>query len=197
MRRLTTFFIVFHLLLVAPASAEDAPRVFVDSPGQVLRTAPMGASIARLEKNTEVTVEGEDGDWIKVSITGWIRRAAVAARREAPAQSTALRQVEITEFQISREERTANSPERKALLVLTVKNSGRSDVRSWKGILVVQDSPTDVLFTTRVSHPDANLKPGETGEVKFYWNEGESQYRKLLDTPKENILLRLLQVEID
>lgn len=186
-----TLILLTAVLLPLSAAAE---QLYVQSANQKLLTAPHGASLATLSANTPAVMVEDKGDWVKVSIEGWVRRNTLTSRAAQVAAPSSGQPIELASYTVERKEEKG---QKKVDLTLKVKNNTSSTVSSWRAIMTVQDRSTNqVLFSISVSHDDANIAPGKTGEVTYYFDWSEQQYDILLNNYPNNLKISLFRVEV-
>jgi len=187
---------VLLVAFFATSVAAQSKNAIVDQDDQVLRKSPNGEVATSLKRGTPVRIIETKDDWTRVSVEGWIRGASLRAADEklTGATSGISVPVEVVGFSIEKTAATGTKVSQ-AQLILKVRNNLSVPLAAWKAILVVQKHPSDILFSSAVSD-DRPFAAGSTADVKYYWEDGEEQYTKLTTTPKEQIKVNLLKVEV-
>lgn len=178
-----------------PQLDSTPPTNLVSTRVEPIRTTPGGYRIATIEPNVPLKVLDDKGSWIKVTFEGWIPRDSVGeSKGGAKFQPPAL--IEIVDFNLVSKGTTDAGGGATITLNIKVKNNAKIDVGSWKGILIVKNKAGQILYSTGITHSDANIAPGKEGETGFYWEEGEKAYEILTGQSKENLDIALYKVTI-
>jgi parvulin-like peptidyl-prolyl isomerase len=75
------FYRIFFMLVIAGQSGAQglATKMYISVPEENLRIAPNGKKTGSLVQGTETTVLVEQGQWLKVQVTGWIWKGSLSA----------------------------------------------------------------------------------------------------------------------
>ena len=86
---LIILYIIISNFNIDSSYAQDTPqRMYVDVETENLRIAPQGNIIGTLKSGTEAFVVEEQGNWLRIQITGWIWKDSMTRFR--PRDTTGL-----------------------------------------------------------------------------------------------------------
>jgi hypothetical protein len=179
--------------------------IYINVESENLRAAPEGQKLGTLAHGTRLMVLETDGDWVKVSVEGWIWRASTTSDRVSSAKVTTARSgpdLELVSFQTKRlpvdYEASRFSPE--AVLELSVRNNTSQRIKAWKALLTVKNAFGDVLFRVRLTDGTANIESGQSKKASFGWEDNQfidgEPYDKLVAYSKENLRLELTEIQL-
>lgn len=200
MRKVATAFIgaAFSVsMLVTPGDAA-AQVQFIRNSVQPLTKGPGGSKKGELYLNTGVIVTEERGDWVKVTVHGWVRKDSLKSRPEAGTSS--LRTVnepslEVLDYSVREVKEGLSEP--RLYLSLQLKNASAEPVRRWKGLLVAQSPEGTVLFRQAVSDENTQIPAEGEASVNFYWVASEEPYTILRGATPDTLKLQLFKVDVN
>ena len=200
MKLLLPTFLLVSLMPFCALAENSEPKHYLDSPHQVLRVAPGGRDMASLRQGIPVKMLETKGDWAKVAVEGWVRKTTLglrtARKKAGTATTTTKKPISLAKYKIQHLTKKETGKDTQVVLDLTVKNNGPRKINAWNGILIVQSLENNsVLFNTAVRHDSANIEPGKTGTVSFFWWPGEKPYDVLTAVSPENVRLLLHKVK--
>ena len=200
------------LLLLVPVQvgigiAQDKQEelLYVKVKSENLRAAPKGQKLGTLAQGTQLTVLESKGNWVRVSVEGWIWQPSTTNTLASIATAAATRKgpdLELVDFETKRlpVNYDASRYSAEAVLTLMVKNNTSQRIKAWKGLLIVKNAFGDVLFRVRLTDGTANIAPGQIAEASYSWEDNQfiddEVYDKLVAYSKENLRLDLTEVQL-
>ena len=135
--------ILFLVLVHWSFAQEPAEQSYIAATQQTLASEPGGAQRAFLNLNTPVTILEKRGDWVRVSIEGWVREKALASNKALPEESTANLDdpLSVVDYWLT-EQRGGKVIH--ACLNVKVRNNTADVISSWEGTLLGKD-PQDAV----------------------------------------------------
>ena len=170
-------------------------ELFIATSEQMVWSKPYdGRVVARPERGVVVELVEDKGDWLQVSIKGWLP-SSVLSKTTTTAEK-ALSFISVDGKKVTFIKKSETVPRSRAELELSVKNSSQRTIKSWEAILIGRNSSGKVLIRTKASNPDANTPPGGSGKITYYFDRGDRIYRTLFDYSLESISFELFKPDI-
>lgn len=207
MRYILIVFLLFVTSAQVGAGIADQKQntVYVKVASENLRDAPEGRELGTLAQETRMTVLETKGNWVRVSVEGWIWKASTTddvasiAKADTAHKAPAL---ELIDFDTKRlpvnYDVSMYSPE--AVLTLKVRNNTQKRIKAWKAVVIIKNAFGDVLFRARLTDGTANIGPGETEQASFSWEDNQfiedEPYDKLVAYSEENLRVELTEVQL-
>ncbi len=180
----------------AHAEGDDPSTLIVNENGEAVRSSPGGSLIGTINKKVRVKKVEQRGDFIRVSIDGWIREGGLSSEEtvsKAPVEQSVLAVVSYEIRRLTKNE-TGDAP--RVLVKLRVKNQGGTVIPKWSAFLVAQNGQGRELLRSVVSGGEKGLQPQEVQEYNFYWKSGEKEYDALVSESPESIKILLTGVSL-
>jgi hypothetical protein len=202
MAKSVIFFSLFLLLtILSSAFAQDdtGSYYYVDKPALPLCVDPGGSKRGELAVGAPVKVLEHKGDWVRVSVEGWVRetllsKAAMSKDSVQVAAEKGDSPLVVAKYNAKPVENEGG--EKRIALTLMLKNTTSATVSSWSGILVaIKDGK--VLVREPLSQDRTSIAPGATGEASFYWDVSEKPYSVLKDSPADSLDFQLLKTKVN
>lgn len=187
------------------AQEQNGELLYVKVESENLRAAPDGEKLGTLAQGTQLTVVETKGNWVRVSVEGWIWLASTTDDLASIAEAAVTREgpdLELVDFETKRlpVNYDASRYSAEAVLTLMVKNNTSQRIKAWKGLLIVKNAFGDVLFRVRLTDGTANIAPGQIAEASYSWEDNQfiddEVYDKLVAYSKENLRLDLTEVQL-
>ncbi len=183
---------------ISQAHAQDSGEIhYVTRPRLPLCVEPGGSPRAELNIGTPVKTFERRGDWVRVSVDGWVR-SSLLSKQVMTKDAIVVSAEEAIHLLGIVDQRVVLAEEegvRKVVLKLTLKNLSAGSISSWSGILAVLKG-SQVLFHAPLSQDKASIPAGETGEAAFHWDETEAPYAALKANASGGLDFRLLRVKV-
>jgi len=187
------------------AQAKKGAFIYVKVESENLRDTPKGQKLGTLAQGTQLMVLETKGNWVRVSVEGWIWQLSTTSDLDTNRQGRTTRKgpnLELVDFETKRlpvdYDASRYSPQ--AMLTLMVKNNTSKRIKAWKGLLIVKNAFGDILFRTRLTDGTANIHPGQIAKASYSWEDNQfvddEPYDKLVVYSKENLRLELTEAQL-
>ena len=197
--------LVAVFIALPSAYAEEASEtLYVKPEKENLRKAPNGSKIGEIDQGVKLRILDKKGDWIKVSVEGWIWKKSTTSKLDQvkKLKSASGKKLELVNFDVKglpvNTDVSRYSAE--AVLTLYVKNNTTKRIKAWKALVVIKNAFGDVLFRTRLTDGTANIAIGETEKASFSWEDNQfivdEPYDKILSYSKENLKIELKDIKL-
>ena len=152
-----------------------------------------------------MTVVEKKGNWIKVSVEGWIWQASTTDDLASIAKAATDRNgpsLELVDFETKHLPVDVNVSRFSAEVVLTLKvrNNTQERIKAWKAVIIIKNAFGDLLFRVQLTDGTANIAPGQTRGASFSWEDNQfidgEPYDKLVAYSKENMRVQLTEVQL-
>lgn len=196
LRGLLVTLLVFAVI-PSMATAEESVKVKTD--GAAIYTKPGGPRIADMAKGSKLKVEDVRGEWVKVSVEGWMEMVTTDYSSSGAKQAAKKRRklLSVANFKFETLSKYDTGDEGRLKVILTLKNHTNRDIQSWDGMLYVDlKKKAGKVMRIPISSSKTTIPAGGTAEVAFYWRESEDTYDKFLEYPESLLKLRLLRVSV-
>lgn len=175
--------------------------LYVQVKSENLRVLPNGAIIGELVQGTKLNIKEEKGNWVKVSVDGWIWKPSTSEEIIASTKNTpSTPKLELIDFDVEQVTDSGLISFPKVKLTLHVKNNTSKRISAWRVVLVVKNSFGDQLLKGKITDGTANIFPGEIGEASFAWEDNPfldgEPYDKLTAYSKENLKLSMIDIKL-
>lgn len=183
--------------------ADDVPAagqtVFSKAASQSLLGSAAGSKIGDVYLNAPLTVVETQGDWTKVTVTGWVAKDSVAAKVAATSSTrvSGSSSLHIANYTVQQLPAADKKTKARIYLKLTVKNDSATPVKSWKSFLVAKNKQGRQLFITTVTDDAANIAPGGSKDISFVYDESEEPYDVLVGSDKNAVELSFEQLKVE
>lgn len=197
--------LVIAVLAATGTADQKEGLLYVKVDSENLRDAPKGEKLGTLAQGTQMTVLETQGNWVKVSVEGWIWQASTTDDPAlVPKAATAHKgpALELVDFETKQLPVNINVSRfsAEAVLTLKVKNNTPKRIKAWKAVVVVRNAFGDVLLRARLTDGTADIAPRATEEASFSWEDNrfidDEPYDKLVAYSKENLRLELTEVQL-
>ena len=177
--------------------AEKGETLFVRPVKEGIHGKLAGSRIGELFRGTRVKKLEEDGNWVKVSLVGWMRKEKVVAakRTGVGADGRVFDDVLIvSDFEIKVPDPGAKG-QKTAFMLLTVENKLDRRVNGFRGVLIIKTGDK-VVHREAISYELEPILPKSEGSVIFSWGEGERVYEILTAENTDKLQVKLGKVTL-
>lgn len=183
----------FVLATVAPAVAapEDPTLRYILPESAALRGSPAGELLGVMQRNVKVKPGEKKGDWVKVTVEGWMRDVELGQRQAHNLSPAAVAPLEVVGFELRAVSKDQTGDVARVQLKIRLQNKTNAVVSGWSGTLMIADSFGNTLVRTPVEGGTDVIKPQSANEFNFYWKEGEDEYRLLSAYAKDSSQLKV------
>ena len=184
-----------YLCLVSQAEEGDTTGRYIGLPQQPLCSSPGGPKKGDLFLGTPVTTAETRGEWIHVTVDGWVRVNSLSSGVPAAYAPASEDDGLITLVSFSVKEVSDGVPRPRLYLRVHLKNRTKEKIVRWSAFLIATyKDQEEELFRETVSDDRNPLPPEGEADVQFYWEVGETPYHVLKNTPSSKLTLKLLDV---
>ncbi len=206
MRKTILVLLVTALIALPSVYAQDtAGTLYVKPEKENLRATPNGSKIGEIDRGAKLKVLDKKGDWVKVSVEGWIWKNSTTSNLEQikkVSKGASGKKLELVDFDVKglpvNTDVSRYSAE--AVLTLYVKNNTSKRIKAWKALVVIKNGFGDILFRTRLTDGTANIAPGATEKASFSWEDNQfisdEPYDKIMAYSKENLKIELKEIKL-
>ena len=153
--------LILPTILLAQDDLKQGDVVYVKAAVENLRASPNGSIITKLPQATEVTVLGQQGNWVAVQVVGWLWRPSLIKNKDKIAGFT-MRAFQIfvkTEAEAKEIKELLNSGQDFAELAKTRSKGPNAEKGGDLGVIQKGDLLPELDNAIR------KLKPGEISDV--------------------------------
>lgn len=204
MKKYCICFVVLLVLAFPGYSLSETKNLYINVPSENIRNSPNGEKFGELTKGAKLEVKEESGNWIKVSIDGWVWKPSTADAITSPkiGNSKSSPTLELVDFDVKQlgVDYEAMRMLPKVILNLHVKNNTNKKINAWRAILVVKNAFGDQLIKGQVTDGTADVYPGQVKEAAFGWEDNpfmeNEPYDKISAYSKNNLNVSLVEIKL-
>lgn len=188
--------IITTLLICSLSAALHAENLIIDEYRENLRSSPSGSRIGVLHQGTRVNTLQEQGDWLKVSVEGWVWRGSTRKQQTSnkqagqPKDTKAVSALNILVPELLKKGYSKEDLEEMVWFDVAFDTSNLpAKSRAIKGALIISDLFDEVIMRIywTINKP---LSPGEEYVEKgtnFAYNEFLNHHQWVRFTEKEDM----------
>ncbi len=190
----------FLLIIIFTVTLECVcDTVYLEKEKENIYISPNGKKIGEVKNSAPLEILEETPEWLKINITGWIRKASVNLKEKS------VSVLELVSFQ---KEKVAGNYDlilhqlnRQIKLKMYYRNNGEKTITEWAGLLTVKNVAGRVIFKMNISNRSLNFVPEETQELIMYIAEKQFKNKEVFDyfesTDAKNLKLELTEIAIE
>lgn len=205
--KITILVLLVTTLVALPSvyAQDNLGELYIKPEKENLRATPNGSKIGEIEQRAKLKVIDRKGDWIKVSVEGWIWKNSTTNNLEKIKKLSKVisgKNLELVDFDIKGLpiNTSVSRYSAEAVLTLYVKNNTSRKIKGWKILIGIKNSFGDTLFHTRLTNGMSNIDPGETEKASFSWEDNQfiadEPYDKILAYSKENLKIEMKEIKL-
>lgn len=203
-KNILVLLVAVFIALPSAYAGEASETLYVKPEKENLRKAPNGSKIGEIGQGVKLRILEKKGDWIKVSVEGWIWKKSTISKLEQvkKLKSASGKKLELVDFDVKDLPVNTNVSRYSAEAVLTlyVINNTTKRIKAWRALVVIKNAFGDVLFRTRLTDGTANIAIGGTEKASFRWKDNQfiagEPYDKILSYSKENLKIELKDIKL-